>query len=111
MANAVRNLQDVVSQELNESHSELNRSTAPAETELEAALRKRKLEEASELQLNCWSGGGNNVSSACWDGNRVARLHTLRLRSPRRCAQRQRSRLKASGAALPLIETGDYLVD
>jgi len=111
MANADRNLQDVVAQESNDSHSELNRSTGPAEMELEAALRKRNLEEASELQLNCWSGGSNNVSSTCWDGNRVARLHSLRLRSPRRCAQRQRSRLKAGAAAFPLFESGDYFVD
>jgi hypothetical protein len=111
MANPDRNLQDVVSQELNDSRSELNQATAPAETELEAARRKRALEEVSELQLNCWSGGGNKVSSACWDGNRVARLQALRLRSPRRCAQRQRSRLRARAAAFPLIETGDYLIN
>jgi len=111
MANADRNLQDVVSQELNDSRSELNQAIAPAETELEAARRKRALEEVSELQLNCWSGGGNELSSACWDGNRVARLQASRLRSPRRCAQRQRSRLRARAAAFPLIETGDYLID
>ena len=110
MANPDRNLQDVASQELNESGSELNQSGAPAETELEAACRKRKL-EVSELRLNCWSGGSNMVSSACWDGNRIARLKSSRLRSQRCCAQRQRSRLRARAAAFALIETGDYLID
>src|SRR5215469_8194408 len=103
MASADRNLQDVVSQELNDSGSELNQSTALAETELEAACRKRKL-EVSELQLTYWSGGSNQVSSACWDGNRIARLKSSRLRSPRCCAQRQRSRLREGAAAFPLIE-------
>src|SRR5215813_7793593 len=92
MANADRNLQDVVSQELNDSRSELNQATAASETKLEAARRTRE-PEVPELQLNCWSGGSNTVSSACWDGNRVARLKLSR--APRRCAQRQRSRLTA----------------
>lgn len=111
MANADRDLQDVVPQEVDDSRSELNQSTVPAETELQAAHRKRKLEEVSELQLNCWSGGDKKVSSACWDGNRVARLNSSRSRSPRRCAQRQRSRLSARAAAFALIETGEYLID
>src|SRR5262252_10856157 len=106
MANADRNLQDVVSQELNDSRSELNQATAAPETELEAARSTREL-EVPEPQLNCWSGGSNTVSSACWDGNRVARLKLSR--APRRCAQRQRSRLTARAETCPLIETGDYL--
>jgi hypothetical protein len=110
MANVDRNLQDVVSEELNDSRSELNQATAAAETELEAARRSREL-EVPELQLNCWSGGSNTVSSACWDGNRVARLKFSRSRSPRRCAQRQRSRLTSGAAISPLIEIGDYVID
>src|SRR5215831_8413463 len=110
MANADRSFQDVVSPELNDSCSELNQATAAAETKLEAARRTRE-PEVLELQLNCWSGGSNTVSSACWDGNRVARLKLSRSRSLRRCAQRQRARLTARAAACPLIETGDYVMD
>jgi len=88
MANADRNWQDVVSQELNDSRSELNQATAASETELEATRRTREL-EVPELQLNCWSGGSNTVSSTCWDGNRVARLKLSRSRSLRRCTQRR----------------------
>jgi hypothetical protein len=110
MANADRNLQDAVSQELNDSRSEPNQATAAAEPKLEAARRTREL-EVPELQLNCWSGGSNTVSSACWDGNRAERLKLSPLRSPRPCAKRQRLRLTASAATCPLIETGDYVVD
>ncbi len=109
MANADRNLQNVVSPELNDSRRELDQATAAAETELEAAGSKRE-REVPEQQLNCWSGGCNSVSSACWDGNRVARLKLSQLRSPRRCAQRQRSRLSARAATCPLIDS-DYLLD
>jgi hypothetical protein len=108
MANADRNLHDVVSQELNDSRSELNQATAASETELEATRRTREL-EVPELQLNCWSGGSNTVSSTCWDGNRVARLS--RLRSPRPCARRQRARLTARAATCLLVEAGDYVMD
>ena len=86
MANADRNLQDVVPQELNDSRSELNQATAAPETELEAARRPPDLEVP---ELNCWSGGSNTVSSTCWDGNRVARLKLSRSRSLRRCTQRR----------------------
>ena len=110
MANADRNLQDVVSKELNDTRSELNQATAASETELEAARRKREL-EVSEPQLNCWSGGSNTVSSTCWDGNRVARLKLSRLRSRRPCARRQRARLTARAATYPLVEAGDYVMD
>jgi len=41
MANADQNLQDAVSEELNDSRSELNQATAASETELEAARRTR----------------------------------------------------------------------
>jgi len=109
MANADRNLQDVVLEELNDSRSELNQATAASETELEAARRTREL-EVPELQLNCWSGGSNTVSSTCWDGNRVARLKSSQLRSPRPCARRQRTRLSARAATCPLIDS-DYLLD
>jgi hypothetical protein len=110
MANADRNLQDVVSPELDDSRSEHNQATAAAETELEAARRKREL-EVRELQLNCWSGGSNSVSSACWYGNRVAGLKLSGLRPPRRCAQRQRSRLTARATTCRLIGTDDYVMD
>jgi hypothetical protein len=110
MANANRNLPNVVSQKLNDSRGELNQANAVAETELETARRKREL-EVPELQLNCWSGGSNSVSSACWDGNRAARLKSFRLRSPRRCAQGQRVRLTSGAATFTLIETGDYVTD
>src|SRR5215813_1991099 len=102
MANADRSFQDVVSPELNDSSSELNQATVAAETKLEAARRTRE-PEVPDLQLNCWSGGSNTVSSACWDGNRVARLRLSRLRSPRTCARRQRTRLSARAATCPLI--------
>jgi len=108
MANADRSFQDVVSPELNDSCSELNQATTAAETKLEAAHRARQ-PEVPEPQLNCWSGGSNTVSSACWDGNRVARLKLSR--APRRCAQRQRSRLTARAETCSLIETDDYLMD
>ena len=110
MPNADRNLQDVVSQELDDSRSELNQANAAAEPELEATHRTREL-EVPELQLNCWSGGSNAVSSACWDGDRSARLKLSRFRSPRRCAQRQRSRLTARAETYSLIETADYVMD
>ena len=74
MANADRDLQDVVPQEVDDSRSELNQSTVPAETELQAAHRKRKLEAVSELQLNCWFGGDKKVSSACWDATELRAL-------------------------------------
>ena len=108
MANPDRNLQDVVSQELKDSRSELNQATAVPETELEAARRPPDLEVP---ELNCWSGGSNTVSNACWDGNRVARLKSSRSRSPRRCAQRQRSRLPARAETCSLFEIGDYVMD
>ena len=108
MANADRNLQDVVPQELNDSRSELNQATAAPETELEAARWTPELEVP---EFNFWSGGSHTFSNACWDGNRVARLKSSRSRSSRRCAQRQRSRLQARAAACPLIETGDYVMD
>jgi hypothetical protein len=108
MANADRNLQNVVPQELNGSRTELNQPAAAPETELEAVRRTRDFEVP---ELNWWSGGSNTVSSACWDGNRVARLKLSRSRSSRRCAQQQRSRLTAKAAACPLSETGDYIVD
>jgi hypothetical protein len=110
MANANRNLPNVVSQKLNDSRGELNQANAVAETELETARRKREL-EVPELQLNCWSGGRNTVSSACWDGDRLARLKLSPFRAPRRCAQRQRSRLTARAETCSLIETGDYVMD
>jgi hypothetical protein len=109
MANADQNLHEVVSQELNDSRSELNQATAASETELEAARKTREL-EVPESQLNCWSGGSNAVSSTCWDGNRVARVKLSRLRSPRPCARRQRARLSARAATCPLIDS-DYLLD
>ena len=109
MPNTDRNLQEVVSQELNDSRSELNQATGSSETELEAARRTREL-EVPELLLNCWSGGSNTVSSTCWDGTRVARLKLSRLRSPRTCARRQRTRLSARAATCPLIDS-DYLLD
>ena len=110
MANADRNLQDVVSQELNDSRSELNQATAASETELEAARRTREL-EVPELQLDCWSGGSNTVSSTCWDGNRVARLKLSRLQLPRPCARRQRTRLTARAETCRVVEVDDYVMD
>ena len=86
MANADRNLQDLVPQELHDSRSELNQAIAAPETEREAARRPPDLEVP---ELNCWSGGSNTVSNACWDGNRVARLKLSRSRSLRRCTQRR----------------------
>ena len=108
MANADRNLQDVVPQELNDSRSELNQATAAPETELEAVRRTRDLEVP---ELNCWSGGSNTVSNACWDGNRGTRLKLSRSQSLRRCAQRQRSRLTARAETCSLFEIGDYVMD
>ena len=108
MSNADRNSQNVVSKELNDSGSELKQATATVETELEAVRRTRDLEVP---ELNCWSGGSNTVSNACWDGNRVARLKSSRSRSPRRCAQRQRSRLPARAETCSLFEIGDYVMD
>ena len=108
MANADRRFQDVISPELNDRCSELNQATAAPETELEAPRSTGEL-EVPELQLNCWSGGSNAVLSSCWDGNRVARLKLSR--TPRRCAQRQRSRLTARAETCSLHETGDYLMD
>jgi len=110
MANADRNSQDVVSQELNDSPGEINQATAASETELEAARRTRE-PEVPESQFNCWSGGSNTVSSSCWDGNRVARLKLSGLRSQRPCVRRQRTRLTARAATCPLFEIGDYVVD
>ena len=86
MANADRNLQDLVPQELHVSRTELNQAIAAPETEREAARRPPDLEVP---ELNCWSGGSNTVSSTCWDGNRVARLKLSRSRSLRRCTQRR----------------------
>ena len=108
MANADRNLQDLVPQELHDSRSELNQAIAAPETEREAARRPPDLEVP---ELNCWSGGSDTVSNACWDGNRMARLKLSRLRSPRRCAQRQRSRLPARAETCSLFEIGDYVMD
>jgi hypothetical protein len=108
MDSADRNPKDSVLRELNDSRSELTDVLHTVETELEAPRKKRRL-ESTVPQLNCWSGGSNTVSSACWEGNRVARLRSSRLRAPRRCVQRQRSRLPARAAAYPLIETGDYV--
>jgi hypothetical protein len=102
MANADRNSKDSVLRELND------RPSCTVETEPKAPRKKRQL-ESTVLQLNCWSGGSNTVSSTCWDGNRVARLKLSR--APRRCAQRQRSRLTATAETCSLIETGDYLMD
>jgi hypothetical protein len=110
MANADRNLQDVVSQELNGSRSELNQAAAASETELEAARSRREL-EVPELELNCWSGGSNQFSSSCRDGNRVTGLKLSRLRSPRPCVRRQRARLTARAATCPLVEAGYYVMD
>ena len=110
MANTDRNSMDSVLRDLDGSRSELNRATVAAETEREAVRRAGEL-EVPESQLNCWSGGSNTVSSACWDGDRVARLKLSPSRSPRRCAQGQRSRLTARAETFPPIETGDYVTD
>jgi len=108
MANADRNLQDVVPQELDDSRSELNQAIVAPETELEAARRPPDLEVP---ELSCWSGGSNTVSNACWDGNRGTRLKLSRSQSLRRCAQRQRSRLTARAETCSLFEIGDYVMD
>jgi hypothetical protein len=110
MASADGNPKDSVLRELNDTRSELTEALDTVETELEAPRKKPQL-ESTVLQLNCWSGGSNTVSSACWEGNRAARLRSSRLRAPRRCAQRQRSRLTAGAATCPLYETSDYLMD
>jgi hypothetical protein len=110
MANADGNPKDSVLRELNDSRSELPEALSPAKTQPEAPRKKRQL-ESTVLQLNCWSGGSNTVSSACWDGNRGARLRSSRLRTPRRCAQGQRSRLTTRAATCRLFETGDYVMD
>lgn len=47
MANADRNLQDVVPQELNDNRSEFNQAIAAPETELQAARRPPNLEARS----------------------------------------------------------------
>jgi len=107
MANADRNPK--VLAELNDGRSELTEALHPVETELEAPHKQRQLE--STVLLNCWSDGSNTVSSACLNGKRVARLKLSRLRPPRRCAQRQRSRLTARAVISPLIEIGDYVID
>jgi hypothetical protein len=110
MANANRDSQSVESQELKDGRCEPTRATAAAGTQFEAPRRKRQL-EVPEPQLNCWSGGSNTGSSACWDGDRAFRLKSSQLRSPRRCAQEQRSRLTAGAATCLLNETADYLFD
>ena len=103
MANADRNSKKSVLRELNDSRSELTEA-------LPEAPRKERPLESTALPLNCWSGGSDTVSSACWDGNRVARLKSSRLRAPRRCAQRQRSRLTARAATSLLIEMDGYVL-
>jgi hypothetical protein len=109
MAKADLNSKDSVLRELNDRPSELTAALDVAQTELEAPRKKRQV-ESTVLQLNCWSGGSNAVSSACWNGNRVVRLKLPALRARRRCAQRQRSRLTARAVGCPLAVTGDYLV-
>jgi hypothetical protein len=108
MANADRNSKDSVLRELKDRPSELTEALHTVETE---APHTNGQLESTVLQINCWSGGSNAVSSACWDGNRIARLKLSSLHSPRRCAHRQRSRLTARAETCSLIETGDYLVD
>jgi hypothetical protein len=110
MDSADRNPKDSVLRELNDSRSELTDVLDTVETELEAPRKKRRL-ESTVPQLNCWSGGSNTVSSACWDGNRGARLNSSRLRAPRHCTRGQRSQLTTRAATCPLFETGDYLMD
>ena len=110
MANANRNSKDSALQDPNDRRSELTEALHTVETEPEVPRKNRQL-ESTVLQLNCWSGGSNTVSSACWEGNRIARLKLSPLRSPRRCAQRQRSRLTARAETCSLIETGDYVMD
>src|SRR6516225_7777569 len=94
MANADPNSKDSALRDPDDRPSELTEALHTVETEPKAPRKKRQL-ESTVLQLNCWSGGSNTVSSACWDGDRIARLKLSPLRSPRRCAQRQRSRLTA----------------
>ena len=107
MANADPNSKDSALRDADDRPSELTEALHTVEPEPTAARKKRQL-ESTVLQLNCWSGGSNSVSSACWDGDRVARLKLFR--APRRCAQRQRSRLTAGAATCPLIES-DYVMD
>jgi hypothetical protein len=80
MANADRILQNVASQELNDNRREPNQGTTAREMELRGTRRTREL-EVPELKDDCWSGGGNPISSACWDGDRVVCLKLARLRS------------------------------
>ena len=108
MANADPNSKDSALRDPDDRPSELTEALHTVETEPKAPRKKRPL-ESTVLQLNCWSGGSNTVLSTCWDGNRVARLQLSR--APRRCAQRQRSRLTARAETCPLIETGDYVMD
>jgi hypothetical protein len=108
MANADPNSKDSALRVPDDRPSELTEVLHTVETGPKAPRKKWQL-ESTVLQLNCWSGGSNTVSSACWDGNRVARLKLSR--APRRCAQRQRSRLTARAETCSLIETGDYAMD
>jgi hypothetical protein len=109
MANSDRNSEDSLLRESDDRRNEHTEALNVVETDSEAPRRKRQI-ESTVLQLNCWSGG-TNTSSACWDGNRAAGLKLSGLRSPRRCAQRQRSRLTATAATCPLGETCDYVMD
>jgi hypothetical protein len=110
MANADRNSKDSAPPDPNDRRGELTEALRSVETDPEAPRKKRQL-EGTVPQLNCWSGGSNTVSSACWHGNRIAHLKLSPLRSPRRCAQRQRSRLTAGAETCSLIETGDYVME
>ena len=109
MANTERNRKDLVLQELNDARSELTEVAHAFEAELEAALMEWPFEAA--MPVNCWSGGHSTVSSACWEGNRNARSKSSPLRSPRRCAQRQRSQQAPAAATGWRSEAGEYLVD
>jgi hypothetical protein len=110
MANGERESKDSPRRERDDGRSELTEALRTVES-MSEALRKKRQPESTVLQLNCWSGGSNTGSSACWDGDRVARLKVAPLRSPRPCAQRQRSRLTERAAACPPIEIGDYWID
>jgi len=90
MTSGERNPKDSALREWNDGRSELTETLATVESRSDALRKKRQL-ESTVLRLNCWSGGGNTGSSACWDGDRVVRLKVAPLRSPRPCAQRQRS--------------------
>ena len=107
MTKADLNSKDSVLRELSEHPSELTEALDVVPTELEAPRKKRQV-ESTVLQLNCWSGGSNALSSACWRGNRVARLKSRPLGALRGCARRQRSRLTARAARGPLAVTDDY---